>query len=77
MHKHSVNAVVASLEVGERVYVETTQAGYPGVMRAYNPAPTRRPEAIRERRFTCTLMTAISHAAVGDTRLLVCCERVA
>jgi hypothetical protein len=62
--------------VGERHYIETTLEQYPNTMRTANTPYSRRPDILKDRRFTTTLFTAVSASKAGDVRYLVCLERV-
>jgi len=72
----SNNARLLDMAVGERRYLETTLARYPHDMHTANVAPTRRPEALKARRFSTVLLTAVSASKAGDVRYLICIERL-
>ena len=61
----SAMAFVATLEVGETRYIETTVDTYSKDMRAYNPGFTRRPEFMKDRVFETRLYTAIPAGGVS------------
>jgi hypothetical protein len=68
---------LAALEVGERLYRETTIDRYAHDMRTGSVPRTRRPPALQGREFRATALTAVGAGRVGDVRLLICWERTA
>lgn len=77
MHRDSWNAWLASFDLGERRYLETSLESYPAMMRVANTPKSRRPQEMEGMEFTSTLFTAISAAQAGETRYLICVERTA
>lgn len=71
----SHTARLATMGVGQCEYVETSLEGYPALMRALNPAVSRRPEWMSDWEFKTNLFTAVSSQTTGDIRYLVCVER--
>ena len=76
MHSGSANDELSRLAPGGRLYVETTYADVPNVMRRYNPAKARRPAALRTAVFKTELLTAVCAGNAHDVRYLVCVERM-
>lgn len=75
INKGSSNHTLASMSVGDRIYVETTLVEYPATMRSYVTPKSRRPPELEGRDFNSTLFTCIAAARAGDVRYLVCVER--
>jgi hypothetical protein len=65
------------MEVGERIYTETTLEDYPRDMRHMHPPKTRRPASIQDWKFSTALLTAVSASKAGEVRYLICLERTA
>jgi protein gp37 len=70
---HSLNDRLADLEVGERVYIETSLENYK-VIQSRAALASRRPACMKGMSFTSSLFTAVGSSA-GDVRYLVCVER--
>lgn len=75
MHAGSWNSFLATLDVGERRYIETTVDRYGADMRTINTPASRRPEVLKGRKFSTCLFTAVSSSKAGDIRYLICIER--
>ena len=75
IHQGSNNDRLRKMEVGERLYFETTYENYPQDMRHMNTPKSRRPAELQGREFTCTLFTAVG-SKVSDIRYLICLERI-
>lgn len=71
----SYNAILLEFAAGERRYYETTMARWPKDMSRRNAPRSRRPPALDGRKFTCTLLTAVSNSSV-ETRMLLSLDRV-
>ena len=76
MKSNSWNAFLASIEVGQRHYIETVLDKYAQVMRTVNTPKSRRPKDLKDMEFSTSLFTAVGSKA-GDIRYLVCIERTA
>lgn len=77
MARNSWNAWLATFEIGERRYVETSLADYAQCMRTMNTPRSRRPAVLDGREFTTNLFTAVSASTAGDIRYLIAVERTA
>jgi len=75
-NKGSVNDKLSQLDVGSRMYFETTLDRYGKEMRAIHSGKSRRPEILQGREFTTSLFTGVSSGSLGDIRYLICVERV-
>lgn len=73
-HRGSLNEKLSTLDVGERLYVETTLGKYATVMRSAVNVD-RKPLSMQSFRFKCELVTGVVTAS--DIRHLVCVERTA
>jgi hypothetical protein len=71
----SWNTWLATFEVGERRYVETTLDDYAQQMRTMNTPRSRRPSELAGCEFTTSLFTAVSASSAGDIRYLIAVER--
>lgn len=76
MQAGSVNSWLATMAVGEYRFVETTFDDYPKVMRALNPAHTKRPPELKALSFTTALYTAVSNGNPREVLALVRVERL-
>lgn len=76
-HQGSVNHVLSGLQVGTRMYVETTYADAANTMRLLNPPKSRRPAPLRDWVFRTELLTAVCAGNASDVRHLVCVTRTA
>ena len=70
----SLPARLAGLEVGGRLYIETTTGRYKAVQRAVGSSAARMDHG--RQRYTTQLFTAVAARQVGEVRYLVCVERV-
>jgi hypothetical protein len=75
MHSNSWTDIVSNLEVGERMYLETSLDAFPQAMRQINVPISRRPLHMKEWKLPTTLFTAVSARKAGDVRYRVCVER--
>lgn len=73
-HYNSLNHKLMAMRHGDRIYVETTLAGFAGVQRGVS-AKSRRPSSMAFMEFSCALFTAVSCSKAGDIRYLVAVER--
>ncbi len=74
-HKGSRTDRLRGMNVGDRIYVETTLADYATAMRGFGSVRSRRPEWMRDWEIETCLFTAVGSSA-GDIRYLICVERV-
>ncbi len=74
-NKGSVNDKLSSLDVGERIYIDTTLDVFKKDMRQIHSGKTRRPQILDGREFTTSLLTAVTSGKAGDVRYLICIER--
>ena len=75
-NKGSVNDKLSGLEVGDRIYIDTTLDRFGKDMRRFHTGKSRRPEILKGREFTTSLLTAITSGKAGDVRFLICVERI-
>ncbi len=75
-YEKSLNNLLASLAVGDHIYIETTLELYQGIQRRVTLS-SRYPAAMADMRFTSSLFTAVSASTAGDVRYLVCVKRLA
>ena len=75
-NKGSVNDKLSSLDVGERIYIDTTLERFGKDMRRFHTGKRRWPEILKGREFTTSLLTAITSGKAGDVRYLICIERI-
>jgi hypothetical protein len=73
-HRDSLNHKLMAMRPRDRIYIETTLDGFPGVQRGVT-AKSRRPSSMEGMEFTCALFTAVSCSKAGDIRYLVAVER--
>jgi len=66
---------LSQMEVGDRLYFDTTLRSYGVDMRTLNPPLSRRPDHMKGWNFRTSLFTAVSASKAGEVRLLVCVER--
>lgn len=76
-HEGSVNHVLSGLQVGMRIYAETTYLEAANTMRRLNPPTSRRPAHMRLWVFRTELLTAVCAGNAADVRYLVCVTRTA
>lgn len=70
----SLNALLASLAIGEQRYIDTSLTQYQGLQRRVTLS-SRYPKGMEGMRFTTSLFTAVSASTAGDVRYLVCIKR--
>lgn len=75
-NKGSMNDKLSQLDIGDRMYLETTVDGYAKDMRLIHAGKDRRSEVLVGREFSTSLFTGVSSGTVGDVRYLICVERV-
>lgn len=71
----SLNATLNAMQVGERVFLESTPESYSTVQRQVS-SKTRRPSCMAGMTFSTNVYTAVQVQAVGKTVILVCVERL-
>lgn len=76
IHKGSTTDTIQHMEVGDRLYFETTLAEYPQLQRRLNIPHTRRQPHMKDWMLRTSLFTAVSASVAGDVRYLVCLERL-
>jgi hypothetical protein len=74
-HSGSRCSWLATFEIGERRYIETTPERATNDMQHSVPHVSRRPEPAKSMTFSRQLFTACSHSA-HETRTLICVERI-
>ena len=74
-NEKSLNNLLASLTVGEQLYIETTLELYQGIQRRVTLS-SRYPQAMTDMRFTSNLFTAVSASTAGDVRYILCVKRL-
>ena len=72
----SVQHRVANMKVGTVLWIETTTARYAQVQREWNLPKSRRIEALKNARITCSVWTALSPVVGQAPKILVRVERV-
>ena len=72
----SITSKVLSMEVGDVLWVETTEEKYPVIQRAYNFPMSRRPDFAKSWVIECSLYQAVRVSQIGTPYLLVRVERV-
>lgn len=65
-----LSEVLASLEVGECHYLETTYKDYQKDMRKLHPSSARRPKVLEGRVFVTSMLTAVG-TSIGDIQYLI------
>lgn len=75
-NKGSVNDSLSSLDIADRIYIDTTLERFGKDMRQIHSGKTRRPQILNGREFTTSLLTAVTSGKAGDVRYLICIERV-
>lgn len=76
MRDGSYSTMLADMNVGDYIYMETSFERHSRVMQRLNPPKTRRPPEISNMQFTTQLFTAVGPKA-SDVRYLVRVERIA
>lgn len=76
VHTGSHNARLLDMRVGECRWYETTRHTYSNLMRTVNAPPSRRPRALKRRKFVARFYTAVGVGRVGDIRYVIRLERV-
>lgn len=72
----STSDMLKDMQVGDRLYIETTLEDYPGLQRRLNVPHSRRQPHMRNWMLRTALFTAVSASVAGDVRYLVCVERL-
>lgn len=74
-NKGSINDKLSQLDIGERMYFETTLDRYAKDMRLIHAGKKRRPAILEGRSFSTLLFTGVSSGNLGEIRYLICIER--
>ena len=72
-NKGSMNSRLASLEIGERLYIETDFENYKSVMRKIHTPISRRPKILEGRKFSTRLIAGVFTS--GEVQYLIRVER--
>lgn len=73
----SNNRRLLRMELGERLYFDTTLEDFASDMRTLNTPKSRRPPDLEGREFSTSLFTAVGVGKAGNVRYLICLERIA
>jgi len=77
MPTKSRHALLASLEVGERAYVETTLESFEHETKMFHAVSGKSRAALTGMKFSCYLFTAVPSQTKHGVRYLLCIERTA
>lgn len=75
MHYNSNTHWLSTFSVGEVRYIETTREEYPSKQSRFNPPPARKPEFMRDWKFSTQLFTAVAANKLGDIRYIIAVTR--
>lgn len=71
----SLNATLNALQVGQRVFIESTVEHHTSLQRQVS-SKTKRPSCMEGMSFATNVYTAVQAQKVGTTVILVCVERL-
>lgn len=77
LHKGSINHWLSSMEVGEVRWRATELEWYINDQRSICGVSSRRPERMREWKFSSSLFTAVAASSAGNIQYLLRVERTA